>query len=210
VHQVHKIVVVNTSSSSPSIIPTNMRSIATAAAFAIAASLAAGQESGKSGKGSKSGECTSCSADTLTRANLMTNLVLDYWSNEGVIDSASIEETCAATDALQEAEFAQALEYTAGCLASPTKCLVDVVMSEIKFFNLTISAGELQALLLDGLCFFEAEGGGFSAPEEECLFYNPCNDGPTIPPQINALALEDGGKTFDIKSSLETILGSFN
>jgi hypothetical protein len=186
-----------------------MRSITTAAAFAIAASLAAGQESGKSGKGSKSGECTSCSADTLTRANLMTNLVLDYWRNEGVIDSASIEETCAATDALQEAEFAQALEYTAGCLASPAKCMVDFIMSEIKVFNATISAGELQVVLLELLCFFEAEGGGFSAPEEECASINPCNDGPTLP-QINALALEDGGKTFDIKSSLETILGSFN
>ena len=82
-------------------------------------------------------------------------------------------------------------------------------MYEIKVFNATISAGELQVLWLDVLCFSEAEGGGISVPEEECLFYNPCNDGPTIPPQINALALEDGGKTFDIKSSLETILGSF-
>ena len=89
-----------------------MRSITTAAAFAIAASLAAGQESGKSGKSgtksSKSGDCIDCSADSLIRANTATNLFFSNWAVNGTINQDSLFEYCAADDDTREA-FRQAV-----------------------------------------------------------------------------------------------------
>ena len=98
-----------------------MRTTATAVAFAIAATLAAGQEStGKSGKSgtksSKSGDCTSCSADTLTRVSILTSLFFNNYGQDGagfnsngqVLNGDSLQEYCAGDDETK-AEFALAV-----------------------------------------------------------------------------------------------------
>ena len=202
-----------------------MRTTATAAAFAIAASLAAGQDFTKSSKSKSDGDdCapfTNCSADTITRANLMTKLVVGYYGNdEGVIDSASIEEACDAADAATKDAFGQAVENAAVPIISNAICYVDFLMTLIKIEDRTFSDGGMQATFLDALCTFEEPVG--DVPEdiscgvpfdEVCLpFFDPCKPLPPGPPGIKALALEDVNKPAAdiVKSYLATSLGNLN
>jgi len=165
-----------------------MRATTTAVALAIAASLAAGDDSGKSGKSgtksSKSGDCTDCSADTLTRANLVTSLFVSNWAVDGVLDQESASQYCDADTDEKEA-FLKAVENTAGCLINDqTQCLIDLyfdIIIEATKNNFTITEGFFQAVVIDGLCTIEQEGFKFDCGDVP----DPCN-----PDDPRARALE--------------------
>jgi hypothetical protein len=163
-----------------------MRSITTAAAFAIAASLAAGQESGKSGKGTKSGECTSCSVDTLTRATTVTSLSFETYGNEdGDLDFQSVLDFCC-NDEDREAYLA-AVEFTSGCLAY-TDCLLAQTFAALAnppFSNATVTEGGFLIASVNELCLAEQigeklpiGGEGCPTPDELCstIPFGSCPD----------------------------------
>ena len=172
-----------------------MRTITTAAAFAIAASLAAGQpappqDSGKSGKSgtksSKSGDCTDCSADVLTRANTVTSLTYDTYATDGVINQQSLFDFCC-NDEGREA-YLQAIEFTSGCLAY-TDCLIAKPFEAlVPDPSATITEGGFLTASVNTLCKAEQTGekqpavGGDECPtpEELCIILEidvgPCED----------------------------------
>ena len=152
-----------------------MRATTTAVAFAIAASLATGQEPGKSGKSgtksSKSGDCISCSADTLTRATTVTNLVYSNFADvNGTITQASVAEFCSASPDAAQA-FVDAVGNTVGCLAAP-KCLAQELMYLFHLLDpgTPISEGEFQTGAIDALCGAEQNDALF----RECDYADPC------------------------------------
>ena len=153
-----------------------MRSIATVAAFAIAASLAAGQESGKSGKGSKSGDCTDCSVDTLTRATTVTSLAFETYGNEdGFLDFQSLLDFCCNKD--ERDVFLAAVEFTQGCLVY-TDCLLAETFSQIddpsSNTTITIAEGGFLIAAVNQFCLAEQIGeklpigGDCPTPDELC------------------------------------------
>ena len=163
-----------------------MRSITTAAAFAIAASLAAGQDeesygkSGKSGtvpsgtKSSKSGDCTDCSVDTLTRATTATSLSFETYGNEdGELDYQSLLDFCCNKD--ERDAFLEAVEFISGCLVY-TDCLVAQTFAQIgdPFSNTTIAEGGFLIASVNEFCSAEQigeklpPGGDCPTPDELC------------------------------------------
>ena len=177
-----------------------MRSITTAAAFAIAASLVAGQESdGKSGKSgtksSKSGECTSCSAETITRATMWTDLFVSNWAVDGEITQASTQAWCDA-DTATKAAFLQALDNAAGCLVN--SCHVDFILSTIVEDG-NIPDGEFQARILSLMCFIEYKYGygGPTSQDTDCDgIANPCAVLPPVDGISSAVAIEEESSSF--------------
>ena len=176
-----------------------MRATATAVALAIAATLAAGQESGKSGKSgtksSKSGDCIDCSADTLTRANIFTSLFFSNWSVDGEINPASTQAWCDA-DTATKAAFLQALDNAAGCLVN--SCFVDFIFSTIVEDG-NIPDGEFQARILSLMCFIEYKYGygGPTSQDTDCDgIANPCAFLPPVDGISSAVAIEEESSSF--------------
>ena len=147
-----------------------MRTITTAAAFAIAASATslaagdgwtAGQDSGKSGKsGTKSSKgdgCTDCSADTLTRANTVTSLTYNTYGDDGVLNYDSLVDFCCDEEGQQT--YLQAIEFTSGCLAY-TNCLVGRVFNKLSDpdSNATVTEGAFLTASVNTLCLAEQTG----------------------------------------------------
>ena len=169
-----------------------MRSIATAAAFAIAASLAAGQEPGKSGKSgtksSKSGDCTDCSADTLTRSNMLTNLFYSNYGEDGVINQASVEVYCAADNATQ-AEFVEAVDNTIGIFVEG-QLFVDALFGAAAI-GLNFTEGSFQANII---------GNSLCVAEEVGL---QCTDAPTDEPIPDACDVLGGSVVIPIRRALQ-------
>ena len=158
-----------------------MRTITTAAAFAIATSLAAGQESGKSGKSgtksSKSGDCTDCSADVLTRANMLTSLTYEMYAIDGVINQQSLCDFCLCGPPRQP--YLEAVDNTVGCLVD-TNCLLEKTFDA--FISppdgngnpdATIAEGEFLTASVNTLCEAEQSGEDGEAcnttPEALCI-----------------------------------------
>ena len=159
-----------------------MRATTTAVAFAIAASLATGQEPGKSGKSgtksSKSGDCTDCSADSLIRANMLTNLFYSNYGQDGVINQASVEAYCAADNATR-AEFAEAVDNTIGIFVEG-QLFVDAFFGAAAI-GLNFTEGSFQANIIgNSLCRAEQEG-------------LQCTDDPTDEPIPDACDVLGGG-----------------
>ncbi len=162
-----------------------MRNTAAAVILAIAASnidpiygQLFDEESGKSGKSggtksSKSDDCTYCSADTLTRATMVSNLFVSNLGDEnGDITQASIAEFCNEGPEATAA-FLEAGDNAAGCLVH-FECgfqnIVDIVYSGE---NNTITEGFVRTNDIDGLC--DAEQNGVILPEGGCPDYiDPC------------------------------------
>ena len=141
-----------------------MHTITTAAAFAIAASLAAGSpyeddssSSGKSGKGSKAGDCTDCSADVLTRANTVTSLTYDTYGDNGVLNYQSLCDFCFDEEGRQT--YLQAIEFTSGCLAY-TDCLIGDVFDKVSdpSSDGTVTEGGFLTASVNTLCKAEQTG----------------------------------------------------
>ncbi len=140
--------------------------------LAAAASHAAGDDFGGGTKSSKSGDCTSCSADTLTRVTTLTNVVFRNVANENnEITQASIAEFCSeGPDAT--AALVQAVGNSAGCLVDP-QCAVQEIFGYVNSdANLTITEGEFQAGAIDILC--NAEQNGVILPRGGCNYTDPC------------------------------------
>ncbi len=191
-----------------------MRSITTAAAFAIAASLVAGQGAGKSGKSgtksSKSGDCIAdCSTDSLTRANILTSLFFSNWAVDGEINQDSIVAYCAADDATKT-EFARAVGNTVNFFEG--QLFVDLEFLDALFFG---GLSEGQALIgnVEGFCFAELLG-----LTEGCITrsdFELCDDCGPIPDPCDllegaataALGIEASHpeKRFGFKSLLEKL-----
>ncbi len=154
-----------------------MRATATAVTLAIAASLVAGQESGKSGKSgtsksSKSGDCTDCSTATLTRATTLTNLYVGNLANDdNVINTASIANFCSKGPEATAA-FLQASDNTVGCL-DDSGCLFYGFSRYVKYTEANFTEGFVQALLTSGQCFREQNDaplrGGCADPCETII-----------------------------------------
>ena len=158
-----------------------MRTITTAAAFAIAASLAAGQDddfgwtagqdSGKSGKsGTKSSKgdgCTDCSADVLTRANTVTSLTYDTYGDDGVLNYQSLVDFCC--DEEDQEIYLQAIEFTSGCLAY-TNCLIGDVFDKLSDpdSNATVTEGAFLTASVNTLCLAEQTGEKQPPNPQEC------------------------------------------
>ena len=153
---------------------------ATAVALAIATSSVAAEvyeesgpgKAGKSGtKSSKSGDCISCSADTLTRATTVTNLVYNNFADvNGTITQASVAEFCSASPDAAQA-FVDAVGNTVGCLAAP-KCLAQELMYLFHLLDpgTPISEGEFQTGAINALCGAEQNDALF----RECDYADPC------------------------------------
>ncbi len=150
-----------------------MRSITTAAAFAIAASLAAGDDGkfGKSGtKSSKSGDCTDCSADMLIRSQTFTDLSFETYANDdGVIDQQSLKDFCCNDEEEREA-FLQAVEFTVGCLVY-SECWMKIIAEQVSAEDGTLTEGEFLTATINALCEAEQSGerqpaGGCGSPED--------------------------------------------
>ena len=146
-----------------------MHTITTVAAFAIAASLAAGSpyeddssSSGKSGKGSKAGDCTDCSADVLTRANTVTSLTYDTYGDDGVLNYQSLVDFCCDPEAQQT--YLDAIDFTSGCLAY-TNCLIGLVFDKLSDpdSNATVTEGAFLTASVNTLC--NATQTGVKQPE---------------------------------------------
>ena len=164
-----------------------MRYTAAAVTFAISTSLAAATATGdwdwrgegqakksskSSTKSSKSGGCTSCSAGTLTRANILTNLVYSSLSVDGVINEESVVAYCKADPDEKEA-FLQALENTAGCLVD-AQCFIQRFTEKVYFdINATITEGAFEATAINDLC--KAEQKGVILPVGECNALDACD-----------------------------------
>ena len=180
-----------------------MRATTTAVALAIAASLAAGDDSGKSGKSgsksSKSGDCTDCSADTLTRANLVTSLFFSNWSVDGELNPASTQAWCDADGATQDA-FIKAVDNTAGQIFKG-QYLVDAFFSALVNPEVTDpNQGELQSNLIDVLCSIEQEGITCDFVDE--IPDNPCD---VLNDNTRALEADQSGQPSDMKSYFKSL-----
>ena len=160
-----------------------MRTTATAVAFAIAATSVSAHlhfsdtgpgKAGKSGaKSGKSDDCTYCSADTLTRATMVTNLFVSNLGDEnGDITQASIANFCSEGPEATEA-FLQAGDNAAGCLVYFKCGFQNIVSLVYSGENNTITEGFVQAADIGGLC--GAEQNGVIVPVGGCPDYiDPC------------------------------------
>ena len=93
-------------------------------------------------KSSKSGDCTDCSADVLTRANTVTSLTYDTYGDDGVLNYQSVVDFCCDEEGQQT--YLQAIEFTSGCLAY-TNCLIGDVFNKVSTdpnSNATVTASE--------------------------------------------------------------------
>ena len=198
-----------------------MRTTATAVAFAIAATLAAGQEStGKSGKSgtksSKSDGCTSCSADTLTRVSILTSLFFNNYGQDGVnfnsysqvLNGDSLQDYCAGDDETK-AEFAKAVGNTVS-FYTDIQPFIDWIFFTSFFgpliYDQFVNEGFFQSVFgIEDLCGTETflQEVGLQCTEFPNILPFPdiCNliDGGG-PADFAALALEDG-----VKSHIESI-----
>jgi hypothetical protein len=121
----------------------------------------------KSGKGSKSksskSECTYCSAETLTRAELRTELTTKMFAAEdGILNSAQI------LDAVEDPEFDAYLstgtvENIAGCLIYADCFVHNLLLDAENNANSTITASKFLMVAINTLC--EAERLGERLPE---------------------------------------------
>lgn len=139
---------------------------------AIATLFVPGHCQRKSTKSSKEDNGTYCSADTLTRADTVTNLVfanVDDENNE--INQASIEYYCNAGPN-RTAFFIQALGNSAGNLVDP-QCAVQNMFGYLYYTDdVTVTEGEFQAFAINLLCY--AERKGEVLPVAGCDYTNPC------------------------------------
>ena len=139
----------------------------------IAASLAVPGEcrkrNGSTTKSSKDPDTIHCSTETLTRSNVVTNLVFANVADENnVINLASLEEFC---NANRTAAFAQAIGNSAGSLVDPN-CAVQDLFAYTYFGAASVTEGELQADTINTLCY--AEQSGEVLPVEGCNYTDPC------------------------------------
>lgn len=148
-----------------------MRTITTAAAFTIAASLAAGDDDhigGKFGKSSKSGDCFECSTDKLIRAQTLTSLTFKTWANDdGDLTYQSVVDFCCNND---EADiFLEAVEVTSGCLVY-TNCFLAAMYTDLTVAgspsDATTTEGVFLTEAINKLC--EAEQTGVKQGSEDC------------------------------------------
>ena len=139
--------------------------------LAAAASHAAGDDSGGGTKSSKSGDCTSCSVETLTRSTTVTNLIFTNLADENnEITQASIAEYCSENP--KTTALVQAVGNSAGCLVDP-QCAVQEIFGYVNSdANLTITEGEFQVASIDMLC--NAEQKDVILPRGGCNYTNPC------------------------------------
>jgi hypothetical protein len=151
--------------------------------------------------------CTSCTADALTRANILTNLFVNSWSVDGEINQASVEQYCAADDATKAA-FVKAVDNTEKTPVDG-QCFVDSIFSTIVEFG-NILDGEFQSLMIYLLC--SAEEDGKVCVEVPCDIPDPVPDPCALlddvglPPRSRALEADQSGQPFDMKSHFKSLL----
>ena len=141
----------------------------------IAASLAVPGECRKrngSTKSSKDPDNVYCSTDTLTRSNVVTNLLLaNVADDNNEINQASIEEFCnAGPNSNKTAAFLYAVENSAGSLVD-AQCTVQAMFAHVYSGEaMTVTEGELQVGTINTLCYAEQSGDVM----EDCDYRDPC------------------------------------
>ena len=88
---------------------------------------AAQGSSSKSGKGSKSGSCTYCSVDTLTRAELLTEYTFKTFAGEDDDVITAADAFAKLIDADFAATYIKTVEEIAGCLIKPVCFINDIL-----------------------------------------------------------------------------------
>jgi hypothetical protein len=116
-----------------------------------------GMSMGKSGKGksSKSDSCTYCSAETLDRATLLTDLTFDLFAADGILNSTEIIEGQSNPNFDL---YLETVENIAGCLIY-AKCWVESLAATAST-NSTLEFSKTQFLMrtINQLCEAERTG----------------------------------------------------